>query len=86
MLKCRNNIFLALINFKQTMRFRVCNGKYWIRRIKYISTVPIVDGCLDAGYPQVQSQNNIANQTNVESIIEFPCQAPWLEYVDEERL
>lgn len=61
-------------------------GKYWIRRIKYIATDPIVEACLDAGYPQVKSQNDMANQTNVESIIEFPCKAPWLEYVDEERL
>ena len=61
-------------------------GKYWIRRIKYIATDPIVKACLEAGYPQVQSQNDIANNTNDESIIEFPCKAPWLQYVDEKRL
>lgn len=61
-------------------------GKYWIRRIKYIATDPIVKACLEAGYPQVQSQNDIANKTNEESIIEFPCKAPWLQYVDEKRL
>ena len=61
-------------------------GKYWIRRIKYIATDPIVKACLEAGYPQVQSQNDIANNTNDESIIEFPCKAPWLQYVDENRL
>ena len=61
-------------------------GKYWIRRIKYIATDPIVKACLEAGYPQVQSQNDMANNTNAESIIEFPCKAPWLQYVDEKRL
>ena len=61
-------------------------GKYWIRRIKYIATDPIVKACLEAGYPQVQSQNDIANKTNFETVIEFPCKAPWLEYVDEKRI
>ena len=61
-------------------------GKYWIRRIKYIATDPIVVACLNAGYPEVESQNDMANQTKNETIIEFPCRAPSLDYVDEERL
>ena len=50
-------------------------GAYFVRRIRFASEDPVAHACVKAGYSTVKSQNDIANNTDSEVIVEFPMKA-----------
>ena len=61
-------------------------GAYFVRRIRFASEDPVAHACVKAGYSTVKSQNDIANNTDSEVIVEFPMKAKWVDYVDLSKL
>ena len=57
-------------------------GAYFVRRIRFAAEDPVARACIKAGHSTVKSQNDIANNTDSEVIIEFPMKAKWVDYVD----